>query len=191
MKKTLLPFFMAFSAMASAQTTHMVNWFFGVPTSQTFLTINAGDSVMWMWTSAAMPHTVTSLPGATDTFDSGTLTGVGQSFTHTFNTPGVSPYRCTFHAGMTGQITVTALSTGEFEQQRFSFYPNPVSDNLTISSVGNIGKVTVVDAMGKTIIDLTANTSEAVVHFENFPTGQYWVKAETDEGVRTFSVIRK
>lgn len=190
MKKILLSLLFV-GSVAQAQTTHMVNWFFGVPSSQTTLTIQSGDSVMWMWTDASMPHTVTSLASAVESFNSGTFTGAGNSFTHEFTTPGANPYRCIFHAGMTGTITVTALSTPEVRQDDFKFYPNPVTDYLTISSPINIGRVTVVDLTGKTIIDMTASTPEVVVHFENFPTGQYLVKAETATGVRTFSVVRK
>jgi plastocyanin len=38
-------------------------------------------------------------------FDSGTLQR-DQRFEHVFNTPGVYTYRCTFHAGMIGTVTV-------------------------------------------------------------------------------------
>lgn len=190
MKKILLAMLFV-GAVGQAQTTHMVNWFFGVPSSQTTLTIQSGDTVMWMWTDATMPHTVTSLGSAVETFNSGTITGAGSSFEHTFTAVGANPYRCIFHSGMTGTITVTALSTPEVRQDEFKFYPNPVTDYMTISSPVNIGRVTVVDLTGKTIIDMTAGTPEVVVHFENFPTGQYWVKAETASGIRTFSVVRK
>ena len=190
MKRILLAMLFA-GTISQAQTTHMVNWFFGVPPSQTTLTIQSGDTVMWMWTDTSMPHTVTSLGSAVESFNSGTITGAGQSFEHTFTVVGANPYRCAFHAGMTGTITVTALSTPEVRQDQFKFYPNPVTDYLTISSPVNIGRVVVTDMVGKTIIDMTANTPEAIVHFENFPTGQYAVKAETSEGAKTFSIIRK
>ncbi|TMQ32320.1 MAG: hypothetical protein E6K70_19165 [Planctomycetota bacterium] len=67
-----------------------------------------------------MPHTVTddpskaakpsdaALPSGTQAWDSGQLNG-GQSFSHTFDTPGDYTYFCIPHEslGMVGRVTVT------------------------------------------------------------------------------------
>lgn len=189
MKKTLLSLMLAAGFYGQAQTTHMVNWFFGVPQSTTFLTIDAGDTVMWMWTDT-MPHTVTSNAGATETFNSGTISGSGSEFSHTFTTAGVSAYRCIFHNGMQGQITVNALATDAFAAKKFAFFPNPVNDVLHIQSAQSVGRVTIVDISGKTVLDLSANTPEASVHMGNFPSGIYFVTAQTDSGNQTFKVAK-
>ncbi|PSG96280.1 hypothetical protein BRD56_11345 [Thermoplasmatales archaeon SW_10_69_26] len=87
------------------------------------------------WTGGAIPHTVTSsqalCTGATseacqnnagdpDSFD-GLLTGVGDTYRHTFDEPGVYPYYCEFHyaLGMTGLVVAvdpadpTAVGPGD------------------------------------------------------------------------------
>lgn len=56
--------------------------------------INVGDTVTWT-NSGSMMHTVTADNGS---FDSGTL-APGQSFSHTFTTPGTYTYYCRFHGG--------------------------------------------------------------------------------------------
>ena len=71
------------------------------------VTINAGDEVRWVWSAdtGTTPHTTTSdTPGL---WDSGIHTQP-YSFSHTFNSAGSFPYRCTLHAaiGMVGTVTV-------------------------------------------------------------------------------------
>lgn len=74
--------------------------------------VKQGEAVVWIWRDGQ--HSVTSngiaLLGA---FDSGVrqagkdpATGEPVTFTVTFPTPGVHPYRCKLHAGMTGTIVV-------------------------------------------------------------------------------------
>jgi len=65
------------------------------------LTVSAGATVTWT-NSDTTQHTVTADDGS---FDSGTL-AQGQTFSHTFDTPGTYTYHCTIHPTMTATITV-------------------------------------------------------------------------------------
>lgn len=56
--------------------------------------IQAGTEVTWEWTGGT--HSVTNEDGA---FDSGNLTGEGQTFSHTFEEAGVYLYYCQPHRG--------------------------------------------------------------------------------------------
>ena len=68
------------------------------------LTVDAGTTVTWL-NGSGIPHTVTSDPSATESFDSGNLSGSG-TFSLQFNTAGSYPYNCEIHSGMTGTLTV-------------------------------------------------------------------------------------
>jgi plastocyanin len=68
------------------------------------LNIVVGTTVRWT-NNDPYPHTATS-PG---NFDSGTL-NQGQSYQHTFNTPGTYNYFCAVHPNMTGSIIVSGSS---------------------------------------------------------------------------------
>ncbi|HVF73380.1 MAG TPA: PQQ-dependent sugar dehydrogenase [Chthoniobacterales bacterium] len=71
------------------------------------VTINAGDTVEWVWDSPA--HSVTSGNGQPNgLFDSG-LHNPPHTFSHTFPNAGNFPYYCTFHGpGMNASVQVTA-----------------------------------------------------------------------------------
>jgi plastocyanin len=71
------------------------------------ITIAPGTTVTWVDVSGT--HTSTSDTGLWDT---GRRLEVGESFSFTFNTPGVFPYHCVPHinAGMVGRITVSATA---------------------------------------------------------------------------------
>ena len=67
------------------------------------LSLKVGDSVTWTNKDSAS-HTVTSDSGSE--LGSNALSN-GQSYSHTFNTPGTYSYHCTIHPMMTGTISVS------------------------------------------------------------------------------------
>jgi plastocyanin len=80
-------------------------------TSSTFepsnITIAAGGSVQWI-DGSGLSHTVTSNPGAPDSFDESVASGI--AFTKRFNAAGTFSYYCRIHgsptSGMRGTVTV-------------------------------------------------------------------------------------
>lgn len=68
------------------------------------VTVNAGDTVHWIWDTSGHSTTSTTAPGGctaggTDPWDS-TILPMGSTFDHTFDTSGDYPYKCTLHCGM-------------------------------------------------------------------------------------------
>ena len=95
----------ALPAMAATHTVNQVGTTF-VPST---LTITAGDTVQWVWSSAS--HTVTEgVPCTPSGGFSQSLNSGNPLVSLTFNTPGVVDYFCIPHCavGMTGVITVEA-----------------------------------------------------------------------------------
>lgn len=174
----------------SAQTTHMISWHFGVPTSETTITVDSGDTVMWMWTDT-MPHTVTSTSGV-ETFDSGTLSGTSATFSHTFTTIGTTSYECIFHP-MTGAITTQAVAgVKDNNKAAFEYYPNPVTDVLTINGKSAISNIMIYDVTGKQVFASVANTPSVKVYMAGYPSGTYFVKVADDgKETTTLTVVKK
>lgn len=76
----------------------------GTSFSSNDVTINAGDKIRWVYQSGG-PHTVT--PDGHTEWNEVTLDASGETFEHTFNTPGTYEYFCVPHApGMSGVIRV-------------------------------------------------------------------------------------
>ena len=67
--------------------------------------VGVNNTVTWVNTDDA-PHTVTASDGS---FNSGNLNG-GQSWSHTFTTPGTYPYYCSYHPWMKGTVIVKGPS---------------------------------------------------------------------------------
>jgi plastocyanin len=81
--------------------------FFFTPSS---VTIHAGDTVVWTWSSSGHSSTSGSPGMPTGLWDSGIL-NMGATFMHTFPTAGSFPYYCTPHGalfGMVGMVTVSS-----------------------------------------------------------------------------------
>src|SRR5918992_2221133 len=90
------------SPVRGATHTVMIN---GLAYTPATLTIAVGDTVTWM-NNDVQAHTATASGGA---FDSGTM-NPGQSFSFTFTAAGSFAYTCSFHAELTGTITVQAAA---------------------------------------------------------------------------------
>jgi len=72
------------------------------------LTINQGDTVTWTWDDAIV-HNVVAVAGP-ELFDSGFVTGLGFTFSHTFTLVGVYSIQCAVHLNMVMDIVVNAVA---------------------------------------------------------------------------------
>ena len=97
------------AAPAQAAEVSISNFSF-MPAS---ITIGQGDTVKWTWAGPDTNHSVTSKSGQADSFDSDpgkTPSSLdhppGDTFSHTFNTPGTFSYICKVHSFMTGKVVV-------------------------------------------------------------------------------------
>ncbi|MEZ4857906.1 MAG: T9SS type A sorting domain-containing protein [Flavobacteriaceae bacterium] len=191
MKKSILLFVALFATLfVSAQTTHEILWKVGVGAEAT-ITIEVGDTVTWIWDDT-LPHSVTSDGGATEAFDSGILTGLGTTFSHTFTMPGTNPYGCDVHSPMTGIITVEQIAGIEdnFALQ-VSHFPNPVSNTLTVSSEYSFTAYEVYDILGKRVDTQALEGTTIAIEMGQLNSGIYFVTVKSNELQKTFKVVKK
>lgn len=194
MKKKLLILlaFVAFSV--NAQTTYNLDWHTNFLSPATDLTIIQGDTVIWTWTDA-LPHTVQNNTGSVETFGSATLTGIGQTFMHTFTVVGTNPYFCGIHGAnsMSGVITVDPnLGLEELSKlpSKFSIYPNPsVSTlNIDVPNLINDGfKLEVFDVLGKKIHLQNLNALTSVIDITKWNSGLYLVRITSKDNSIAFT----
>jgi plastocyanin len=192
MKTILLCIFSLTSLFITAQTTFDLDWEQGVNGPDASFTIETGDTMRWTWVNAN-PHSVTSLAGSAETFDSGIITGQGTQFSYTFLVEGTNNYHCVVHPGsMFGTITVEeSLSIEDKFTKNLSFYPNPVEDNLTITSLHPFDSYEIYDLNGKRVLKGDGDGVFTQLNLSFLNSGIYLALIKSGELQSTFKLIKK
>ncbi len=192
--KLLLLTFLGFFA-ANAQTTYNLDWFTGIG-ANVDLTIDQGDTVIWTW-GDALPHTVENESGnSVETFNSGVITGMGETYSYTFTVVGDNNYFCGIHgaASMSGNITVLeVLGVEENELNKISIYPNPASStiNLVLPKNMQTGQITAYDILGKQIYSQEFESEDNIaINISSWNTGSYFLKVVSGESMQTERFIK-
>ncbi|MCB0464694.1 MAG: T9SS type A sorting domain-containing protein [Aequorivita sp.] len=179
----------------NAQTTYNLNWFMGIGTNVD-LTIDQGDTVIWTWQDA-LPHTVENEVGnSVETFNSGTITGIGETYSYTFTVVGDNHYFCGIHGAgnMSGNITVReVLGVDENNLNTISLYPNPASSVLNIELPKNMqtGQITVFDILGKEVYSQEFESKDNLgINILNWNSGSYFLKVVSGENTQTERFIK-
>lgn len=193
MKKIILLIALFLGTFTYAQQTFDLDWAVGINGADASVEIETGDTVRWTWTDE-LPHTVTSISGSSqETFDSGTLTGLGQEFSYTFTQAGTNDYQCDVHpATMFGTITVNeTLAVEDKFAININWFPNPVSDALNITSLFKLNSYQVVDVMGK-IVQASNNedTNVLAIDMSSYPRGMYFVTLVSGDLKTSIQVIK-
>ena len=191
MKKfTILLLLIPLCSLCFGQTTHIVNWQIGAANID--LEIERGDNVQWVW-GDALTHTVTSKAGSTETFDSGFITGNGMTYTRKFDFVGENPFECTLHPGtMFGTITVRVpLSIDENKENQFKVFPNPVVNNINISSPLQIKQVNIVNMLGVRVMQKSYDSNEVAIDMTAFAGGIYFIQVASERSSTTYKVFKK
>ena len=190
MKTKLLLGLLLASTGLTAQTTHHIDWFMGVTSASASITIEQGDTVEWEWTDN-LPHTVTSNAGGAETFNSGNITGNGQTFSHTFANAGTTSYKCNVHAMMQGTITADAVAgVRDNSKIRFDAFPNPVVDIFTITSDNVIDRIEMYDANGRQIMNSKSGNQTSKIYMSGYAAGTYFVKVIAGNSSKAVTVIK-
>ncbi|MBU2938879.1 T9SS type A sorting domain-containing protein [Lacinutrix sp. C3R15] len=196
MKKNILILVFFISNSLFAQTTYDLNWERNI-TGNADLTIELGDTVRWTWTDTS-PHTVENVVGsAVETFNSGILTGLGETFSYTFTAIGTNDYFCGIHgaASMSGTITVDlTASTPEEAFKTFSILPNPASANIIIQlpNNSNAAEIEVYNILGKRIFIKSLNaTRNTAINISSWQSGFYIIRVISGDNAQTKKFIKQ
>ncbi len=190
--KLLLIAFLAIYSL-NAQTTHNIDWERNVTVD---LTIEVGDIVVWTWTDP-FPHTVENMPGnSVENFDSGTLTGIGLTFSHTFTIEGDNDYFCGIHGAgsMSGTITVDATaSINEEVFKTFTILPNPAKSIITVKIPNNTNtlEIEVLNITGKRVLYKSLNsTVNTTLNLTALQSGMYLVRVTSGRTSQTKRLVK-
>ena len=191
MKKfTILLLLIPLCSLCFGQTTHIINWQIG--SANINLEIERGDLVEWVW-GDDLTHTVTSKAGSKETFDSGFIIGNGMTYTKKFNFVGENPFECTLHPGtMFGNISVRApLSIDDNKENQFQLYPNPVVNNVNISSPFQIKNINIYNILGVQVLQKSYDSNEVSIDMTAFSGGIYFIQVASERSSTTYKVFKK
>ncbi|MEL0643240.1 T9SS type A sorting domain-containing protein [Olleya sp. Ti.3.14] len=89
-------------------------------------------------------------------------------------------------------LSESALSTVEFNTEAlFSYYPNPVNDNLTLKAQKEISNVSVYNMLGQEVYRNAPNSVDNLVNMSDLQSGAYFVKVTIGDVTETIKVIKK
>ena len=133
----------------------------------------------------------------------GTLTSVGCSsaeplatLTLTALTAGNTYYLQLWNNGTeegTFDVTLTdpALSVGEFENNHFTYFPNPVKNTLSLRAQNEIQNVSVFNMLGQEVIRTSPNEMSNEVDMSSLQAGAYFVKVTVNDNTETIRIIKQ
>lgn len=112
-------------------------------------------------------------------------------------TPGQVYYvRISGHDDLSGEFCITYAPEGPMSVDKhlfddFSYYPNPVNNELTLKSGNIIENVNVYNLLGQQVMEVTPNNTTTQISTESLSSGTYMMKVSIDGAQRTFRIIKK
>jgi plastocyanin len=192
MKTTFfLLLFLLAGSLSIGQTIHDITWKQDVNGETASLEIQTGDTVRWIWGTAAPHNVVSTDKNAPADFGSEIIMQEGYVYSYTFTKATVIDYNCNVHPGtMFGKITVTDTpKVDPAEALDFKIYPNPVKDRIFFQNQmkNDDLDVTIFDVLGKVVKQerLTRATIRNGVEVSSLKRGIYLV--QVDNGNNTFT----
>ena len=98
--------------------------------------------------------------------------------------------------GTTGTFDIAisdpTLSVDSIESEAsFTYYPNPVNNELQLNAQKDIQNVAVYNMLGQEVLRMSPNTIESTVDMSGFSQGAYFVQVTIDDSVETIRIIKK
>ncbi|RZW41019.1 MAG: T9SS type A sorting domain-containing protein, partial [Flavobacteriaceae bacterium] len=88
-------------------------------------------------------------------------------------------------------IDGTLLSTDDNTIEGFSYYPNPTTDILNLTSLETIEDVVIYNLLGQQVISQDVNTTSLQLDTSSLSTGAYLMKVTVNGQVGTYKVIKR
>ncbi len=137
-----------------------------------------GTGVIWYPTSAD------ALAG-TNALAAGTQLVSGTTY-YAMQTVGT----CTSSAPLAVTVTVT-LGTSSFDKTMLKYYPNPVSDIITISYSESISSVTIYNMLGQKVIVKNSADTTTTIDMSDLAAGAYIAHVQSGDAMQEIRIIKK
>ena len=89
-------------------------------------------------------------------------------------------------------VTVNViLSNEDFVKDEIKVFPNPVVDYLKITNSEVIDEVTIFNVLGQNVFSRSYSENDLNIDFTSFTSGTYFVKIQTNSGIKTIKILKK
>ena len=89
-------------------------------------------------------------------------------------------------------LGATILGVEDFKIAGFSAYPNPTQSSWKVKSKGQaISNISVYDILGKQVLTMSPNSSEAIIKGSNLKSGLYFAQIKTEFGTNSIKLIKQ
>lgn len=95
------------------------------------------------------------------------------------------------HDYMVDIVESEGLSISSFENLNFGYYPNPVDNELKITSHNTINQVVVYNLIGQVIKAVNPNKMNAVIDFSDLQAGTYLLKVTVNGNANPIRIVKK
>jgi len=82
------------------------------------------------------------------------------------------------------------LGTSDNTIEGFSYYPNPATNVLNLSSQENIERVSIFNILGQKVVDLDVNATSTQLNVDHLTTGTYIMKVSVEGQTGTYKIIK-
>ncbi len=89
------------------------------------------------------------------------------------------------------ELPVQSASSVDFDATNFTYYPNPVKNQLTIKSANTVEKVEVFNMLGQRVISQNPNSNTPSVQMGELTSGVYLMKVSINGSQKSFQVIKQ
>ena len=194
-------------------------WFIGDPASEsvwfTFVAPTSGEvRITTVYNDGSLNDIQMTLYSLTDCSDFSTFTelacdedddanvdpnaGVRSLIEYTALTPGntyyiqVDGYSNNVGTFDIGVFDLNLLSITDVESNlSFTYFPNPVQNELILKAQSNIQDVTIYNMLGQEVLRTAPNALESNVNMAELQTGAYFVKVSINDAVETIRIIKQ
>jgi hypothetical protein len=83
------------------------------------------------------------------------------------------------------------LGTNDLETTQFTYFPNPVNDQLTINAQTSVNDIAVLNMLGQVVLRQSPNSLNCVVDMATLRTGVYFVQVSIGNKTQTVRVLKQ
>ena len=122
-------------------------------------------------------------------FDSVEVTGIGELGIYIVSDASVDSTTNSLYIPV---FSLSCASAGldDLSSNLFTYFPNPVNNQLSIRAQKNVDEITVYNMIGQVVLRQTPNSLETMVDMAEIQTGAYFVQVSIDNSVETVRILK-